>query len=222
MGTGSDQKLEIEIVGVVQNAKYSDVKQQVPPLFFRPYPQAERVDGMSFYVRTATDPEAFVRTIAVIVARLDPTLPVEDAKTMTQQVRDNVFLDRMISTLAAAFALLATILASVGLYGVLAYTVTQRTREIGLRMALGANGSRVRRLVLSQVAWMTVVGAAFGIAVAYWLGRLAKSQLFEMEGFDPAVFAGASVALVFVAFLAGIIPAYRASRVDPMTALRYE
>lgn len=177
---------------------------------------------MSFYVRTGTDPAPFLRTIPAIVARLDPTLPLEDLKTLPQQVHDNVFLDRMISTLSAAFALLATILAAVGLYGVLVYTVTQRTREIGLRMALGANGSRVRRLILRQVAWMTLVGAAVGMGIAFWLGRLAKSELYEMEGSDPTVFAIATVALVLVAFAAGLIPAYRASRVDPMTALRYE
>ena len=131
-------------------------------------------------------------------------------------------MDRMISTLSASFALLATLLAAVGLYGVLAYTVAQRTREFGLRMALGANAARVRALVLRQVALMTLVGGIIGLVAAYFLGRAAGALLYEMEPFDPAVMLMASALLGVVALLAGYIPAHRASRVDPMVALRYE
>jgi ABC-type antimicrobial peptide transport system permease subunit len=141
---------------------------------------------------------------------------------MPQQVRENVFLDRLISTLSAAFAGLATILAAIGLYGVLAYTVAQRTREFGLRMALGADPRRVRRLVFRQVAWMTVIGGAVGVAMAIVLGVLARSLLFELQGYDPTVLATSVVLLVIVALGAGAVPALRASRVDPMRALRYE
>jgi predicted permease len=222
MAQGNKGPLDIEIVAVVQNAKYSDVKDQVPPLFFRPYLQSERVGAMTFYVRTSGDPAQLLRAIPSVVARLDPNLPVEDLKTMPQQVRENVFLDRMVSTLSAAFALLATVLAAVGLYGVLAYTVSQRTREIGLRMALGADGSRVRGMILKQVAWMTLVGGLVGVAGAYYLGRAASSLLYELKPYDPVV-VGVSIALLtLVAFGAGYIPAYRASRVHPMQALRYE
>jgi predicted permease len=222
MAQGNKGPLDIEIVAVVQNAKYSDVKDEVPPLFFRPYLQSERVGAMTFYVRTSGDPAQLLRAIPAVVARLDPNLPVEDLKTMPQQVRENVFLDRMVSTLSAAFALLATVLAAVGLYGVLAYTVSQRTREIGLRMALGADGSRVRGMILKQVAWMTLVGGLVGVAGAYYLGRAASSLLYELKPYDPVV-AGVSIALLtLVAFGAGYIPAYRASRVHPMQALRYE
>jgi predicted permease len=217
-----DGKLDIEIVGLVQNAKYSDVKDEVPPLFFRPYRQAERVGSINFYVRGSGDPAQLLRSVPSIVARLDANLPVEDLKTMPQQVRENVFLDRMISTLSAAFAFLATVLAAVGLYGVLAYTVSQRTREIGLRMALGADGPRVRRMILKQVGWMTLIGAAVGVAGAYYLGRAAASLLFQLEPYDPAVMTISVVLLGFVALGAGYIPAYRASRVHPMQALRYE
>jgi ABC-type antimicrobial peptide transport system permease subunit len=128
----------------------------------------------------------------------------------------------MISTLSAAFASLATLLAAVGLYGVLAYTVGQRTREIGLRMALGADGPRMLRMILRQVGWMTLIGGAIGIVAAYYLGQGAKSLLYEIQGFDPAVFAASVAVLALVAFGAGFIPAYRASRVHPMQALRYE
>jgi ABC-type antimicrobial peptide transport system permease subunit len=124
--------------------------------------------------------------------------------------------------MSAAFAALATLLAAIGLYGVLAYTVAQRTREIGVRMALGADGRRVRLMVMRQVAIMTLVGSVIGIAAALGLGRVAKSLLFGLEGTDPLVMAGAAVILAVVAFVAGEIPAVRASRVDPMQALRYE
>ena len=222
MAQGNKGPLDIEIVAVVQNAKYSDVKDEVPPLFFRPYLQSERVGGMTFYVRTSGDPAQMLRSIPAVVARLDPNLPVEDLKTMPQQVRENVSLDRMISTLSAAFALLATLLAAVGLYGVLAYTVSQRTREIGLRMALGADGPRVRGMILKQVAWMTLVGGLVGVAGAYYLGRAASSLLYELKPYDPMVVAVSIALLTLVAFGAGYIPAYRASRVHPMQALRYE
>jgi predicted permease len=224
VGTDGDNKLDTEIVGLVQNAKYSRVKQEIPPLFFRPYRQgdAPRLGSIAFYVRTASDPTAFLVNIPKVVARLDPNLPIEDLRTMPQQVRENVFLDRFISTLAASFALLATLLAAVGLYAVLAYTVSQRTREIGLRMALGAAPSRVRAMVMRQVGWMTAIGGALGLAGAVGLARLAESLLFEMKGSDPVVLVGSAVALTLVALGAGFIPAHRASQVDPMSALRYE
>jgi predicted permease len=221
MSQGGDE-LDHEIVGVVQNAKYSEVKGQVPPLFFLPYRQVEEIGALNFYVRSSSDPEQLLRAIPATIARLDSTLPVETLKTLPQQVRDNVFVDRMISTLSAAFAALATLLAAVGLYGVLAYTVAQRTREIGLRMALGADGGRVRAMVLRQVGLMTVVGGLVGAGAALGLGRLARTLLFELQGHDPAVLAASTALLVLVALGAGLIPAHRASRVDPMRALRYE
>jgi ABC-type antimicrobial peptide transport system permease subunit len=161
-------------------------------------------------------------SVTAIVKRLDPNLPLEDVKTLTTQVRENTFLDRMMSTLSAAFAVLATILAAVGLYGVLAYTVAQRTREIGLRMALGAAPGRVRRMVLSQVGRMILMGGIVGLAAAYALGRAAGSLLYEMTGSQPGVLALAAVLLTIVALAAGFFPALRASRIDPMRALRYE
>ena len=222
MSFWGDEELDTEIVGLVKDAKYSEVKQEVPPLFFAPYRQDTTVGQIYFYVRTAMTPEQVLRTIPAVIKRLDPNLPVEELKTMPQQVRENVFLDRMISTLSAAFAVLATLLAAVGLYGVLAYTVAQRTREIGVRMALGADGGRVRRMVLRQVALMTVIGGVIGIAAALALGRWAQSLLFELEGNDPIVVVLSAVLLGAVALGAGYIPALRASKVDPMRALRYE
>ena len=221
-GSGYRSKLDATIIGVVQDAKYSEVKQKIPPLFFRTYRQDKQLGGMHVYVRTAGDPTQAATATTAVVKRLDPNLPVEQLKTLPQQVRDNTFLDRMMTTLSVAFALLATLLAAIGLYGVLAYTVAQRTREIGLRMALGAAPARVRRMVLRQVGIMTLVGAAIGLAGAIGVGKGAQSILYQMAGADPWVLVLSAVALALVALSAGFIPAHRASRIDPMRALRYE
>jgi predicted permease len=222
MGYGDTAILHMEIVGLVQDAKYSSVKQEIPPLFFTPHRQDGSIGAMNFYVRTAGDPNQLLRSIPGAVRRLDATIPVEDLATMPQQVKENVFMDRMISTLSASFALLATLLAAIGLYGVLAYSVAQRTREIGVRMALGADSGQVRRMILRQVGVMVLIGAAIGIAGAVALGRGARSLLFELSGTDPVVMVVSVIVLTLVALGAGYIPALRASKVDPMQALRYE
>jgi predicted permease len=220
--TGSSSPLDTEIVGLAQDAKYNGVRDAIPPIFFVPYRQDRRLGFLNFYVRTSLEPEQLVQNVQKVVTSIDPTLPVENVRTMEQQVRENVFLDRMISTMSAGFAILATILASIGLYGVLAYTVAQRTREIGLRMALGAAPGRVRMMVLRQVAIMTLIGGVIGLTLALWAGRTARSLLFNMAPTDPVVLIVSVVLLGFVALGAGFLPAHRASRIDPMRALRYE
>jgi len=222
MAQNGGKELDIEIVGLVQNAKYSEVKDTIPPQYFIPYRQAERIGRISFYVRTSLEPEQFMSTIQPTIAKLDPNLPVEELRTMPQQIRENVFLERVMSTLSASFAVLATLLAAIGLYGVLAYTIAQRTREIGLRMALGADRGNVRGMVLKQVAWMTGIGGAIGLAGAVGLGQAAQSLLFELKGYDPSVLLSAALLLTAVALGAGFVPAQRASKIDPMRALRYE
>jgi len=221
-GTGSGTKLDIEIVGLVPDMKYSDVKRKIPPQYFMPYRQDKELGFLTFYVRTAMDTDQVVGQIRKVVKAADPNLPVDNIRTMTEQVRQNVFVDRIISTLSAAFAGIATLLAAIGLYGVLAYTVAQRTREIGLRMALGAAPEKVRRMVMKQVAWMTLAGGTAGVGLAILIGWQAQSLLFELKGYDPVVLTLSVVALVLVALGAGFMPAYRASRIDPMLALRYE
>ena len=193
-----------------------------PPLFFTPSRQNASIGSLTFYVRTAGEPTAAATAVREVVRRLDPNLPVEDLKTLEQQVSESIVLDRFISMMSAAFAILATLLAGIGLYGVLAYTVARRTREIGLRMALGADRGRVRRMVLWQVGRMTIIGGVFGLLAAVGLGKAASSLLFGMEGNDPIVFASVVALLTGVALGAGYLPALRASRVDPMKALRYE
>jgi predicted permease len=217
-----DDKLDTEIVGIARDSKYSEVKDAVPALFFVPYKQTERIRNITFYVKTAGDPSELIAQVPRVMQQLDPNLPVEELRTLEQQAQQNVFLDRFISIMSTSFAVLATLLAAVGLYGVLAYTVSQRTREIGLRMALGAAPARVRLMILRQVGLMTVSGAFIGLLVAIWIARTAEEMLFEMKGRDPVVFAAAALTLAFVALAAGLIPAHRASKVDPMTALRYE
>ena len=221
MSDGGDE-LDIQIVGIAQDAKYNDVKQAVPPIFFTPYRQDDGIGSIFFYLRTETDPRQVVRAILGVVAKLDPNLPVDDLKTLDEQVEERVSVDRLISTLTGAFALLATLLAAVGLYGVIAYSVAQRTREIGLRIALGAGGSRIQGIVLKQVGLMILIGGLIGIAAALGIGRAAQSLLFGLQGHDPLVLVLVTVTLAGVAFIAGYLPARRASRVDPMQALRYQ
>jgi predicted permease len=218
----NNDSLNIEIVGLVKDSKYSEVKQTIPPVYVLPYRQAGRVGSLNFYVRSSLPSDQVLRAINGMMKTLDPNIPIEGLKTMPQQVKENVFLDRMIGTMSASFAMLATLLAAVGLYGVLAYSVAQRTREIGVRMALGADARSVRGMVLRQVGMMTLIGGVVGILGALGLGRAARSLLFQLEGHDPVVFAVAAVVLTMVAFAAGYLPALRASRVDPMAALRYE
>ena len=221
-GSSDTIPLDIEIVGMVRDMKYARVKGEIPPVFFVPHRQQRNVGQLHFYARTESDPTTLLRTIPPVVQRIDPMLPIEDLWTMPEEIRMNTFEDRMISTLSASFAVLATLLAAMGLYGVLAYSVAQRTREIGVRMALGADSGRVQRLVLRQVGMMVLIGGIIGIAGAIALGKVAQSMLYQMTGADPMVMTGSTVLLALVALAAGYVPALRASRVDPMQALRYE
>ncbi len=222
MSTSGPDSLNIQIVGLVRDAKYSEVKGEIPPLFFTPWRQDGSVGEINFYVRTGLAPGELLRIIPGLMKEIDAGLPLEGLKTMPQQIRENVFLDRMISILSSAFAALATLLAGVGLYGVLAYSVAQRTREIGVRMALGADAREVRQMVLRQVLVMMAIGGAVGVAAAFGLGRAASSLLFGLKGHDPIVFTLSFLVLLLVALGAGYLPARRASLVDPIQALRYE
>ena len=178
--------------------------------------------SLAFYIRSDRPGTQLLRDIPAVMKGIAPTVPLRDLKTMAQVIRESVFLDRMISILASAFAVLATLLAAIGLYGVLAFSVQQRTREIGVRMSLGAEARHVRILVLRQVVGMLVVGGALGTVAALGVGRALRSLLYGLEGNDPTVFAISLVVLCLVALGAGYLPARRASKIDPIRALRYE
>ncbi len=221
MSTGG-KELDIQIVGLVKDAKYSDVKRAPPPVFMLPYRQDTTIGSMVFYARTEGKPEGPMRDIPALVARLDPNLPVADFLTLPQQIKDNVFLDRMIGTFAAAFAGLATLLAAVGLYGVLAYTVAQRTREIGVRMALGADRARVRALVLRQVGRMILIGAGIGHPRRHRDRQGGTVDALRGVRRRPARAGGRRLRPRDRGAGSGLLPARRAARVHPMEALRYE
>jgi predicted permease len=212
--------LDVEIVGLVRDTRYADVKGNPPPLVYTPYRQDSALAGLAFYVRTSSAPDVLLRSMPATIATLDANLPVAMLKTLPQQARDNVYLDRMIGAFSAGFAVLATLLSAVGLYGVLTYTVARRTREIGVRMALGADAGRVRRMVLGQVGRLIVVGGAIGVVTALALGRSARSLLFGVAQTEPVVLTLATALLAVIALGAGYLPARRASRLNPVDALR--
>lgn len=222
MATSETDELDIEIVGQVSDTRYANVRDGNVPIFYLPARQNNGISFMSYYVRTALPPEQIMPSIRELIARQDPNLPVDDLNTMTTIVRENVFLERFVGMLSAGFALIATALAAIGLYGVLSYSVTQRTRELGLRMALGAAPATLSRGVLMQVGRLGLIGAAIGILAALALGRLAASLLYELSPNDPVVLIGSVFVLAAVAFIAGYLPARRASRIHPNEALRYE
>jgi predicted permease len=216
------ERLDIEIVGLVADMKYSEVKDTVPPQIYLPYWQDRFLGNANFYVRSSLDPASLVSAVRDVIGRLDRNLPVVRIRPMDIHIRENVFEDRIVSTLSAAFALLATLLASIGLYGVLSYAVSQRTREFGLRMALGAAPGRIRRQVLRQVLWMIGVGAVGGLAIALGTGQFLAALLFQTDAYDGRIVSASVAAISIIALGAGMLPALRASRIDPMKALRYE
>jgi predicted permease len=223
MGMGAGNvKIDIEIVGVAADARYSNLKEQAPAQFYLPYRQIQRFTAINFYLRSAGAPDAILPLISPLVARVDRTLPVENLRTMDDQVHAAAETDRSMRTLSVAFAGIAILLAAIGLYGVLSYTVAQREREIGVRMALGADAIRIARLVFGQVTRMAIAGVIAGCAAALGLGRLAQSMLFGVEGPALLVMAAATIGVTAIALSAAAIPARRAVRVDPAVTLRAE
>jgi ABC-type antimicrobial peptide transport system permease subunit len=214
-----------EIVGVVANAAYDEVKNDAPAQFFIPLEGNHSLavpDALTFYVRTSLGADALLATIPRTVAALDPTLPVSSLMTTRRQAQENVFVDRLVTILSASLAGLATLLAAIGLYGAMAYSVAQRTRELGLRLVLGAQPSNLRTMVLKQVGWLTTLGIAIGLAAAVASGRTAEALLYGLSSRDPAVLAGAAAVLAAVVLAAGYWPARRASTIAPLEALRHE
>jgi len=221
-GGGNKAVPDIEIVGVVKDAKQEHISTTPVPYVYIPYAQRPKLREMTFYVRTERDPLLAAGSLQDVVRQLDANLPVFDLKTMQRVVEEDLFSARMVATLSAAFAGLAALLAALGIYGVLAYVVVQRTREIGIRMALGAAAGHVRLLILREVGVMVLLGVGLGLPAAYALARYSESLLFGVHAGDPLVYASALALIALIALAACFIPARRATRVDPLVALRYE
>jgi predicted permease len=207
-----------EIVGVVRDAKYNSLRREIQAMMYTP----QSAGGASFELRTAADPQAILPAIREVVAQVNTNLPLFDVKTESQQIDRLLFQERLVARLSGFFGLLALLLASVGLYGLLSYEVSRRTREIGIRVALGAQAGSVLKLVLRQGIVLVVVGAAVGIGVALGVTRYLSSMLYDVHANDPLTIIAVAVLLTLVALAACYIPARRATRVDPLVALRYE
>jgi putative ABC transport system permease protein len=218
-GTGPDTKLDVTIVGAVANSLYEGPREGVHRQVFVP----NHGNGSSvFYMRTHTGSSAAYSLIRNEVRQLDATMPVYAMKTLESQLDETLMTDRLIAMLSAGFGLLATVLASIGLYGVMAFVVARRRKEIGIRMALGANPGNVIWSVMSEVLILLAIGLAVGVPAAFGLGRYVASQLYGIQPGDPWIAGTTIVVLSVVSAAAGLIPAHRASRVSPVLALRYE
>jgi putative ABC transport system permease protein len=212
----------MEIVGVVADSKWDSPRDDIVPFMYEPYSQDPQLGTLAFYVRTERDPAQMAATLHETIERLDLNLPINDMRTLTQQITDEMFNDRLVAVLSISLALLAALLAALGLYGVLSYLVARRRREIGIRMALGGQRGDILRLVLGQGAWLTAIGGAIGIAAALAATRLATNMLYGVSAYDPLTFILVVVLLAAVSGAACYVPARRAMKVDPMVALRYE
>ncbi len=221
-GTGPDTKLDIEIVGVVEDTLYEGPREGVRRQMFVSNAQSGFPNSMSFYVRTSMPPQDMYRALRAEVAKIDPALPIYEMKTLETQLDETLGTERLIATLSTAFGLLATLLAAIGLYGVMAFIVVRRTKEIGLRMALGAPQRAVAWMVMREVLILLAIGCAVGIPIAFGLSRYVSSQLFGVQPTDLGTAGAAVLVLTAVTALAGLIPSLRASLIDPMKALRYE
>jgi len=220
-GATTPPKLDREIVGVVADSR-DDVRDPGRETIYSPYAQWDNPSRMVFYVRTAGDPGRNIGALRQAVREADPNLPAVKIKTVEVRIRESLYTERLIAILSAAFGILATLLAAIGLYGVIAYSVARRTGEIGVRMALGAVPADVLRLVLFGAVRLAAIGIVIGLAAALAAGRLIESQLFGIAAADPVIYAGAALLLALVALIAAGVPAWRAARIDPVVALKYE
>jgi macrolide transport system ATP-binding/permease protein len=222
----SDEKTrerDMEIVGVSKDARYGDLKREIPPVVYIPYDQGyPQPNEMTYVLRTTGDPLGYVSSVREIVRQADGRMAVSDVRTQSGEINDHIHQEIMLADLCSAFAMLALTIACVGLYGTMSYTVARRTGEMGIRMALGAQRGAVVRAVLGEVFVLVAVGLAISVPAALGTSRFVESFLFGMKPNDPLALTLAVAILLGAALLAGYMPARRASRIDPMTALRYE
>ncbi|MGO9012828.1 MAG: ABC transporter permease [Bryobacteraceae bacterium] len=224
IGLGGDPgtKTDIEIVAVVHDTRYSRMNEELQRQVYFPYLQNDLAWQMTAYVRTPLRPEQMFPMIRAAVRKLDANLPLSQMKTEEKQRDDSLSVERLSAALSSAFGVLATVLAAIGIYGVMAFLVARRTREIGIRMALGASAGTVVWLVMREVLLLAAAGVLIGLPIALAVTRLIESQLYGIGSHDPGIAIAATLGLVAVATLSGYLPARRATRVDPATALRYE
>lgn len=220
-GSGSDP-LNIQIIGVVRDSHHSNVREKPRPFLYVPYRQEKSVRSLTYYVRTSLDPLALASAVRQAAGELDASLPIFEVRSFEGQIDQQIAGEKLVAFLSAAFGALAALLAALGIYALLAYTVTQRTREIGVRMALGAEPRRVGWMLFGEVARLTGIGVVIGIPLAYGMSRLINSLLFGVQAFGFAGVGISLAALALVAAIATFAPSRRAMRIDPMTALRYE
>jgi len=222
-GLGRESSSQIEIVGVVKDAKYDSLREASPRAFYMSYRQESFAwRAMTFQIRTAADPTSIIAAVRQAAHEIDSNLTLYNIKTLATQVDESLVQERLISAVSGFFGLLALLLAAIGLYGVMAYAVSQRTHEIGVRMALGAHRGAVLRMVLRQGMKLVLIGAGFGLAASFAVTRIIANQLFDITPTDPVTFIGAPILLFVVALFACFAPAQRATKVDPLVALRCE
>jgi predicted permease len=214
--------LTYQIVGISADAKYNDLRDDPPPTYYILYNQEKESSEMTYVVRTNESPASILPSLRSAVQEVDKDLPLRDVRTQVEQIEATISQERLFATLTSAFGVLALILAAIGIYGIMAYTVARRTSEIGVRMAMGARPQQVRLMVLRESGWMALAGIAAGIGTSIALAKVVRSMLYGLEPTDPTTLIGTACLLFALAVAAAYGPARRASRIDPMQALRHE
>jgi predicted permease len=213
----------IQIVGITADTRYADLRSETPPIFYVPYVQEVNGTGrMMVELRTIGNPTSVLPEVRAAIESLDRDLPMVDVRTMKDQVRSTLMNERTLAQLAGGFSVLALVLASIGIYGMMSYTVNARTGEIGLRMALGAPTSQVFSRVLREAFWLTSTGIILGLVLSLWLARFTKVMLYGIGNADPFAVGGTALILMSVSLVAAFSPARRASHTDPIRALRHD
>ena len=220
-GSSIETVNQLEVVGVLKDAKYNSVRDPAPPTMYVPYLQTRAASGV-IEVRTASDPAGVTSGVREAVRQVDDALPMMDVSTQLEQVEKRFQEEKLFAQACTLFGGLAMLVAAIGLFGLMSYTVSRRTNEIGIRMALGAQRADVMRQVLRESMLLVAVGVAIGVAAAFGTGRFLSTMLFGLAPTDVVTIAAATLLMVAVSALAGFLPARRASRVDPMVALRYD